>query len=76
MKIQAFATNLLTTVAPPEYVEVKQLKRYWRQNGVMALQVFFDNGYKVDYSQEIDFNKISDHKKHLWYEEIYSQQNQ
>ena len=37
MDIQEFAKNVSINNAPAHWVEVNQLRKYWRQNGVKEL---------------------------------------
>jgi hypothetical protein len=68
MKIQDFALNAALTVCPSHIVEPDHLKRWWRQRGVGELEKYFVSGNAIHYNEEIDWKKISDHKKSLWYD--------
>jgi hypothetical protein len=68
MKIQDFALNVSITVCPSHIVEPIHLKKWWRQKGVGELEKWFVSGKAIDYNEEIDWKKISDHKKSLWYD--------
>jgi hypothetical protein len=68
MNIQDFALNASITVCPFHIVEPDHLKRWWRQRGVGELEKWFVSGNAIDYNDEINWKKISDHKKSLWYD--------
>jgi hypothetical protein len=68
MKIQEFALNASITVCPSHIVEPDHLKRWWRQRGVGELEKWFVSGNSINYNEEINWKKISDHKKSLWYD--------
>jgi hypothetical protein len=68
MKIQEFALNASLTVCPSHIVEPLHLKKWWRQRGVGELEKWFVSGNTIYYNDEIDWKKISDHKKSLWYD--------
>jgi len=68
MKIQEFALNASLTVCPSHIVEPLHLKKWWRQRGVGELEKWFVSGNTIHYNDEIDWKKISDHKKSLWYD--------
>ena len=68
MKIQEFALKISLTVCPSHIVEPLHLKKWWRQRGVGELEKWFVSGKAIDYNDEIDWKKISDHKKSLWYD--------
>ena len=68
MKIQDFALNASITVCPSHIVEPDHLKRWWRQRGVGELEKWFVSGNSINYNEEINWKKISDHKKSLWYD--------
>jgi hypothetical protein len=68
INIQDFALNASLTVCPDHIVESHHLQKWWRQRGVGELEKYFHAGYKVSYDQEIDWKKISNHKKSLWYD--------
>jgi hypothetical protein len=68
MKIQEFALNASLTVCPSHIVEPDHLKKWWRQRGVGELEKWFVSGNSINYNNEIDWKKISDHKKSLWYD--------
>ena len=68
MKIQEFALNASITVCPSHIVEPLHLKKWWRQRGVGELEKWFVSGKAIDYNEEIDWVKISYHKKSLWYD--------
>jgi hypothetical protein len=68
MKIQEFALNASLTVCPSHIVEPLHLKKWWRQRGVGELEKWFVSGNSIHYNNEIDWKKISDHKKALWYD--------
>jgi len=67
--IQEFALDISLTKAPDNWVEVNQLRKYWRANGVKELFKVFKQGESVLYDKEIDWKKISTYKKNCWYEE-------
>jgi hypothetical protein len=68
MKIQEFALNVSLTVCPSHIIEPLHLKKWWRQRGVGELEKWFVSGNTIHYNDEIDWKKISDHKKFLWYD--------
>jgi hypothetical protein len=68
MKIQEFALNASLTICPSHIVEPDHLKKWWRQRGVGELEKWFVSGKAINYSEEINWKKISDHKKSLWYD--------
>jgi hypothetical protein len=68
VKIQEFALNASITVCPSHIVEPLHLKKWWRQRGVGELEKWFVSGKAIDYNEEIDWVKISYHKKSLWYD--------
>jgi hypothetical protein len=68
MKIQDFALNASLTVCPSHIVEPLHLKKWWRKRGVGELEKWFVSGNTIHYNDEIDWKKISDHKKSLWYD--------
>jgi hypothetical protein len=68
MKIQDFALNASITVCPSHIVEPLHLKKWWRQRGVGELEKWFVSGNSIYYNQEIDWKKISDYKKQMWYD--------
>jgi hypothetical protein len=68
MKIQEFALKISITVCPSHIVEPLHLKKWWRQRGVGELEKWFVSGKAIDYNYEIDWKKISDHKKSMWYD--------
>jgi hypothetical protein len=68
MKIQDFALNASITVCPSHIVEPLHLKKWWRQRGVGELEKWFVSGNTIYYNEEIDWKKISDYKKQMWYD--------
>jgi len=68
MKIQEFALNVSLTVCPSHIVEPLHLKKWWRQRGVGELEKWFVSGNYIHYNDEIDWKKISDYKKQMWYD--------
>jgi len=74
MDIQEFAKNVSINNAPAHWVEVNQLRKYWRQNGVKELSKVFADGDVILYDKEIDWKAISEHKKNLWYEDYINYQ--
>jgi hypothetical protein len=68
MKIQEFALNASLTVCPSHIVEPLHLKKWWRQRGVGELEKWFVSGNTIYYNDEIDWKKISDYKKQMWYD--------
>ena len=68
MKIQEFALNASLTVCPSHIVEPLHLKKWWRQRGVGELEKWFVSGNTIHYNEEIDWKKISDYKKQMWYD--------
>ncbi len=68
MKIQDFALNASITVCPSHIVEPIHLRKWWRQRGVGELEKYFVSGKSIYYNEEIDWKKISDHKKQMWYD--------
>jgi hypothetical protein len=68
MKIQEFALNASLTVCPSHIVEPLHLKKWWRQRGVGELEKWFVLGNAIDYNEEINWKKISDYKKQMWYD--------
>jgi hypothetical protein len=68
MKIQDFALNASLTVCPSHIVEPLHLKKWWRQRGVGELEKWFVSGNSIHYNDEIDWKKISDYKKQMWYD--------
>ena len=68
MKIQDFALNASLTVCPSHIVEPLHLKKWWRQRGVGELEKWFVSGNTIHYNEEIDWKKISDYKKQMWYD--------
>jgi len=68
MKIQEFALNASLTVCPSHIVEPLHLKKWWRQRGVGELEKWFVSGKAIHYNDEIDWKKISDYKKQMWYD--------
>jgi hypothetical protein len=68
MKIQDFALNASITVCPSHIVEPLHLKKWWRQRGVGELEKWFVSGNTIHYNDEIDWKKISDYKKQMWYD--------
>jgi len=68
MKIQDFALNASLNVCPSHIVEPLHLKKWWRQRGVGELEKWFVSGKAINYNDEIDWKKISDYKKQMWYD--------
>ncbi len=68
MKIQDFALKASITVCPSHIVEPLHLKKWWRERGVGELEKYFVSGKAIHYNEEIDWKKISDYKKSLWYD--------
>jgi hypothetical protein len=68
MKIQDFALNASITVCPNHIVEPDHLKIWWRKRGVGELEKYFVSGKSIYYNEEIDWKKISNHKKQMWYD--------
>jgi hypothetical protein len=68
MNIQDFALNVSITVCPSHIVEPDHLKRWWRQRGVGELEKWFVSGNTIHYNEEINWKKISDYKKQMWYD--------
>ncbi len=68
MKIQDFALNASITVCPSHIVEPIHLRKWWRQRGVGELEKYFVSGKAIHYNEEIDWKKISDYKKQMWYD--------
>jgi len=68
MNIHEFVINVTTTVCPSHIVEPVHLRKWWRQRGVGELEKYFVSGKAIHYNEEIDWKKISDHKKSLWYD--------
>ena len=68
MKIQEFALKVSLTVCPSHIVEPDHLKKWWRQRGVGELEKWFASGNTIYYNDEIDWKKISDYKKQMWYD--------
>jgi len=68
MKIQEFALNVSITVCPSHIVEPDPLKKWWRKRGVGELEKWFVSGNSIDYNEEIEWKKISDYKKQMWYD--------
>ena len=70
INIQEFALNASLTVCPSHIVEPLHLKKWWRQRGVGELEKYFCTGKKINYDEEINWKKISDHKKQMWYDSL------
>jgi hypothetical protein len=68
MNIQEFALNASITVCPSHIVEPLHLKKWWRQRGVGELEKWFVSGNSINYNEEINWKKISDYKKQMWYD--------
>ena len=68
INIQDFALNASLIICPSHIVEPLHLKKWWRERGVGELENYFCSGLTVNYEEEIDWKKISDHKKSLWYD--------
>ena len=68
INIQEFALNACISICPNHIVEPKHLQKWWREKGIGEIEKYFWTGKKINYEQEIDWNKISDHKKQMWYD--------